>query len=420
MGKKFWGILLAVLMLTVSAGALADMVGTSDGIVLDFWVYSDFTQDVSWEVMKGWAEDFIANDADVTGINFTGKNDNELLTGLMAGVGLPDAFSASARDMKKYYDAIDLLDLSEIYADESWSGGFYDAAIDAVTMEDGKQYALPFISYIPLIYRNLDVLAAAGIDTSKAPATMDEFIAQLEAVKNSGVDATTSWSAGGYFCPGAIMAADADNLTPGIEDSETTLKPEQLVRTLETVARIDACANAMVYSDAVAEEAFKTNKLAFILAGPWNNPGYAASGVNYDVVLVPPYEEGGRTGGLQGWDFMYGVTSDDATRNAATARWLKYMGTEAAGAEWAVKLGRPVLREDSMADESVTSTMIGAVSAVGLKGGMRQMDFGKTNVFWPSALGDIAPQVSSGAMTAEEGAEAMIEAINDMIADEGE
>ena len=51
---------------------------------------------------------------------------------------------------------------------------------------------------------------------------------------------------------------------------------------------------------------------------------------------------------------------------------------------------------------------------------MRQMDFGKTNVFWPSALGDIAPQVSSGAMTAEEGAEAMIEAINDMISDEGE
>lgn len=161
-------------MLTVSAGALADMVGTSDGILLDFWVYSDFTQDVSWKVMKGWAEDFIANDADVTGIN------------------------------------------------------------------------------------------------------------------------------------------------------------------------------------------------------------------------------------------------------AATARWLKYMGTKEAGAEWAVKLGRPVLREDSMADEAVTSTMIGAVSAVGLQGGMRQMDFGKTNVFWPSALGDIRPQVSSGAMTAEEGAEAMIEAINDMIADEDE
>lgn len=420
MGKKFVGILLAMLMLLVSAGALADTVGTNDGIVIDFWVYSDFTQDVSWEVMKGWAEDFIANDPDVTGITFTGKNDNDLLTGLMAGVGLPNAFSASGRDIKKYYEAIDLLDLSEIYADESWSSGFYPAALNAVTMEDGKQYALPFISYIPLIYRNLDVLKAAGIDTSKAPATMDEFIAQLEMVKNSGVDATTSWSAGGYFCPGAIMAADGDNLTPGIEDSETTLKPEQLVRTLETVARIDSFANAMVYSDGVAEEAFKSNQLGFIIAGPWNNPAYANAGVNYDVVLVPPYEEGGRTGGLQGWDMMYGVTSGDAKLDAATARWLKYMGTKEAGAEWAVKLGRPVLRSDSMADEAVTSTMIGAVSAVGLEGGMLQMDFGKSNVFWPSALGDIAPQVSSGAMTAEEGAEAFIEAINDMIADEGE
>jgi len=420
MGKKFVGILLAMLMLMVSASALADMVGTNDGIVIDFWVYSDFTQDVSWEVMKGWAEDFIANDPDVTGITFTGKNDNDLLTGLMAGVGLPNAFSASGRDIKKYYEAIDLLDLSEIYADESWSGGFYPAALNAVTMEDGKQYALPFISYIPLIYRNLDVLKAAGIDTSKAPATMDEFISQLEMVKNSGVDATTSWSAGGYFCPGAIMAADGDNLTPGIEDSETTLKPEQLVRTLETVARIDSFANAMVYSDGVAEEAFKSNQLGFIIAGPWNNPAYANAGVNYDVVLVPPYEEGGRTGGLQGWDMMYGVTSGDAKLDAAVARWLKYMGTKEAGAEWAVKLGRPVLRADSMADESVTSTMIGSVSAVGLQGGMLQMDFGKSNVFWPSALGDIAPQVSSGAMTAEEGAEAFIEAVNDMIADEGE
>lgn len=420
MGKKFVGILLAMLMLMVSAGALADTVGTNDGIVIDFWVYSDFTQDVSWEVMKGWAEDFIANDPDVTGITFTGKNDNDLLTGLMAGVGLPNAFSASGRDIKKYYEAIDLLDLSEIYADESWSGGFYPAALNAVTMEDGKQYALPFISYIPLIYRNLDVLKAAGIDTSKAPATMDEFISQLEMVKNSGVDATTSWSAGGYFCPGAIMAADGDNLTPGIEDSETTLKPEQLVRTLETVARIDSFANAMVYSDGVAEEAFKSNQLGFIIAGPWNNPAYANAGVNYDVVLVPPYEEGGRTGGLQGWDMMYGVTSGDAKLDAATARWLKYMGTKEAGAEWAVKLGRPVLRSDSMAEEAVTATMIGAVSAVGLEGGMLQMDFGKSNVFWPSALGDIAPQVSSGAMTAEEGAEAFIEAINDMIADEGE
>ena len=417
--KKFVCILLSALLALSSAAALADTVGTTDGIVLEFWVYSDFTQDTSWEVMKGWAEDFIANDPDVTGINFTGKNDNELLTGLMAGVGLPNCFSASARDLKKYKEAINLLDLTEVFADTDWSSGFYANAINAVTFDDGV-YAMPFISYIPLIYRNLDVLTAAGIDTSKAPATMDEFLAQLEQVKASGVDATTSWSAGGYFCPGAIVALDADKLTPGIEDSETTLQADQLVRSLETVAKIDTYANAMMYSDAVAEEAFKQNQLGFILAGPWNNPAYANAGVNYDVILIPPYEEGGRTGGLQGWDLMYGVTTGDEKVDAAAARWLKYMGTEQAEAEWAVKLGRPVLREDSMADEAVTSTMIGAVSAVGLQGGMMQMDFGKTNVFWMSAIGDIAPQVSSGAMSAEEGAEAMIEAINDMIADEGE
>ena len=94
--KKFVCILLSLLLALTAVSALADTVGNADGVMLEFWVYSDFTQDVSWEVMKGWAEDFIANDPDVTGINFTGKNDNELLTGLMAGVGLPNCFSASA------------------------------------------------------------------------------------------------------------------------------------------------------------------------------------------------------------------------------------------------------------------------------------------------------------------------------------
>lgn len=419
MTRKWISVLLCVAMLLTSVGALADLTGTSDGIVLDFWVYSDFTQGTSGEVMRAWAEDFIAKDPDVTGINFTGKNDNELLTGLMAGVGLPNCFSASGRDLKKYKDTIDLLDLTEIFADTEWSSGFYQNAKDAVTFDDGV-WALPFISYIPLVYRNLDVLKAAGVDTSKAPATIDEWLSQMAAVKASGVDATTSWTAAGYFCPGAIMAADGDNLTPGIENGETTLKPEQFVRTFETLIKVNEYANAMAYNDAVAEEAFKDNKLAFLLAGPWNNPAYESAGVNYDVVLVPPYEEGGRTGGLQGWDLMYGVKTGDEKKDAAVARWLKYMGTCDAEAEWAVKLGRPVLREDAMAVEAVTDTMIGRVSAPGLLGGMMQMDFGKSNVFWPSVLGDVAPQVVNGDVTVEEGCNMVISAINDMIVDAGE
>lgn len=417
--KKMLALVLCVLMTVSAAGSLAEMVGTNDGIVLDFWVYSDFTQGTSGEVMQAWAQDFIANDPDVTGITFTGKNDNELLTGLMAGVGLPNCFSASGRDLKKYKEAIDLLDLSEIFSDESWSSGFYASAIEAVTFDEGI-WALPFISYIPLIYRNLDVLAAADVDTSKAPATMDEWIEQMAAVKASGVDATTSWTAGGYFCPGAIMAADGDVLTPGIENGETTLKPEQFTRTFETLIRIGEYSNAMAYNDAVAEEAFKDDKLAFILAGPWNNPAYESADVNYDVVLIPPYEEGGRTGGLQGWDLMYGVESGDEKLDAAIARWMKYMGSRDTEAEWAVKLGRPVLREDSMAVEAVTDTMIGRVSAPGLLGGMMQMDFGKTNVFWASVMGDVAPQVVNGDITVEEGCELVIESVNDLIADAGE
>lgn len=386
---------------------------------LVFWVYSDFTMGKSGEIFQMWAKDFVENDPDVKSIQFVAKNDSELLTGLMAGVGLPDCFSASARDAKKYYEAIDLINLQELFNDQDYASGFYPAAIDSFSFNDGI-WALPFISYIPLLLRNLDVLEMAGIDPSAEVATIEDLYATMDIIKQKGIDVTHSWSAGGYYCPGALMALDADNLTPGIENGETTLKPEQLIRTFETIKKMESYSNSMDYSNDVTVEAFQQNKLAYILIGPWSIPSYDASGVRYDITLIPPYEAGGRTGGLQGWDLMYGTKSGDDKKDAAILRWLKYMGEEEQQTQWAAEIGRPVLREDSMNQPEVQANPMLKISAIGLNGGMKQMDFGKSTVFWPSALRDVAPKAASGEYSSEEAANAFIEAINDIIADSGE
>ena len=44
---KFVCILLSLLLALTAVSALADTVGNADGVMLEFWVYSDFTQDVS-------------------------------------------------------------------------------------------------------------------------------------------------------------------------------------------------------------------------------------------------------------------------------------------------------------------------------------------------------------------------------------
>ena len=418
MGKRFLVLLLAVLLVLSAMPVTVNAEGEKN-VELLFWVYSDVVMDRMGELMDKWSKDFIASDPDVKGITFVGKNDDELLTSLMAGVGLPDCFMASGRDLKKYRDAIDLLDLSPVFEDAAYKDGFYSDAINAISA-DGGMWALPFISYIPLIYRNLDVLKQAGIDPAEGIPTMDAFLEQLAKVKAAGIDATHSWTTGGYFCPGAIMASDGDSITPGVENGVTTIKPEQLVRTFETLSKLAPLGNSMANGDDVTSEAFKAGKLGFMLNGPWIEPGITASGVNYDVVLVPPYEAGGRTGGLQGWDLCYGVKSGDEVKDQATMRWLKYLGEAKQETEWAVYVGRPVLRKDSMADPGIQKLMIGSVSAKGLDGGMLQMDFGHSNVFWPSAMANVAPSIGDGSMTPEEAAQALIDEINGMYADAGE
>ena len=55
-----------------------------------------------------------------------------------------------------------------------------------------------------------------------------------------------------------------------------------------------------------------------------------------------------------------------------------------------------------------------------MNAGMPQMEFGHSSVFWVSAITDIAPRVSSGELTPEEGAEAFIKAVNALYAEAGE
>lgn len=404
-------------------GAQAEAGGTTQDGKYDlvFWVYSDAVLNDQGKLMDKWVKEYCEENETVNSITLIGKNDADLLTSLMAGVGLPDMFFASARDLVKYKGAIDLLDLTSVYeADSEYKDGFYDSALSAVSV-DGGMWAIPFMSYVPVIFRNTDVMEQAGVDWENEDLTSwDVFYDEMEKVKAAGIAPTHSWAQGGYYCPGAILACDGENLTVGVENGETTVKPEQCIRAFDTIRKMEEYSNGMAYSDEAAIEAFKAGELGFICAGPWNEPEYIQAGVNYDVQLVPPYEEGGWTGGLQGWDFMYGVNTGDEGRNEAIRGWLKKMGSYEVQQEWAQVIGRSVLREDVMDDPKTQQTEILALLAKGLKCGMNQMDFGHSSVFWTSAIGDVAPAAAEGSLSSEEAAQQFIDGVNGLYAEAGE
>lgn len=415
--KRLFGILaMAMLIATLLVPVAA---ASAEGYDLVFWVYSDWMAGKQNELLVKWIDEFVASHDQVNSITMIGKNDTELKTGAMAGVGLPDIYCGSFRDGLTYYESVNLLDLMPYYekTDDQYKNGWMPEAIDIVQV-DGGMWALPYMSYIPIIFRNLDVIEACGIDPSEPLKTWDEFIDQCKRITEAGYSATHKWS-GVYYTAGAIMAAEP-TLTPGFENGATTITPEQLIPTFEVIKALSPYTTTLSYSDEATKQAFYTNKIAFVLDGPWNVEGYDNSGVNYDILAVPGFTEDGKNGGLRGWDAIYGVDSGDKARNEMIAEFMLYITNTENQSEWVSYNGRPVLRQDAMDSEGAQATEIGRVSAEAQKGGANQMDFFHSTVFWPTTIADISELVAGGSMEPADAANAMVDAINAMYIDAGE
>ena len=390
---------------------------------LTFWVYSDVVStDVQSTAMGKIIDNFLAKDPEVKSITLVPKNDDELLTQIMAGVGLPDCAFASARDGYNYDQALNLIDLTEAFnaeaeKDPTFLTGFYPDALENIKTSDGRIIASPYISYIPLIFRNLDILKAAGIDPDEGIPSWDRFIEQMQAIQDAGYTPTHSWAGGQWYCLGSIMGAEGDNIDESITDGKTNIKPESLVRSFETLLRIKPYANNTQYGDDSALEAFKAGEIAFCLDGPWSEPGVIDAGINYDVALVPPFEEGGRTGGVQGWDYMYGFATGDANRDAAIARFLTHLATKETQDIWLQIVGRTVLRQDVMDNPDNWQVASTSVQAAGLLGGKIQMPFCKTSVRWFAPASDLVNPVWNGEMTPQEASEEFVRKLNGILAE---
>ena len=382
-------------------------------VEITMWVYSDWSTGIAGDLFRKWADEFVAANPDVSKITLVGKNDADMVTGLMAGVGLPDCFTASFRDGKRYTEAVNYLNLKPYFdkQDADYKTAFDKKAL-AACIEGDQMYAFPFVGYVPLIFRNLTVLEQAGINPADGIPTWDAFVEQLAQIKKAGIDPTHSWA--GHWLPGGAILGAEESLTIGESNKKTTVKAEQLVPALEMLLKIKQYANNMGAFDETAVEAFKTNKLAFVIGGPWAAEGYDSSSVAYDTVPPPAFKAGGRTGGLRGLDALYGI---DTAKNDQVFRWLKYLTDYDRLYEFTAKIGRPVLNEKVMSNPEIQKNPIAKVSAAALQGGIDQTDFFRTTVFWVSPLSDISVQVDTGKATPQQAAENMINAINALYAE---
>lgn len=155
-----------------------------------------------------------------------GSNAKAALQSRLDANNPPDSFQAhSGAEITDYIEAGKLQDLSDFYSENGLNDVFPESLLTQLTV-DGKIYSVPSnIHRANVVWVNTSVLEAAGIDPSEAPSDLDSWIADLQKLKDSGVESPlalgTEWTQMQLFETVLISDLGASGYT-GLWDGSTT------------------------------------------------------------------------------------------------------------------------------------------------------------------------------------------------------
>ncbi len=348
--KKLLALLLTALLALGCLPAMAQ----GQGYDLTMWLFQDWTVGRAGEIWNEWAQGYQAQNPAVKSITFVGKPDTEIVSGFLAGGGLPDMFAIQFLNGKKIVENANILNLQPYYdgASQEWKDAQNpDAMKDLMSNPVGTCWGVPLTANVQLLFRNTAVLKACGIDPQKEPATMDELLEQFEIIKQAGYDVLPNMTANDWIT--ATFVCGNPELKIGWEDGQTTITAEALMPGYEILKKVGPYSAPYTFLDQAATDAFTSNKLAFTLFGPFLNPNLEAAAAQnpeftYDAIPCPSQVAGGPYSGAYGNEWCGGVDSGDQGRNDAIAGFLMYI-TEAAQMETFCRdMGRPVMNTAAM------------------------------------------------------------------------
>ena len=265
-------------------------------VSLEFWAYASMVQSGFGDYMDAQIAEFESTHPNVT-IVLTGKNDDDLEAGIITSAAsgtMPDVFINSTGNGGglKASGAVGNIYDRWMAMPEEFRSQFYEANIAMVTPEPGVMYALPYTGYGNILYRNLTVLRAAGIDPEVKIQTLDEWLVALQKITEAGYTAmpnlATTW-----FGFGSIYSGIATRAEWGIDftNNKTLINPDAWTQTAEFLIAAKPYTSQLPVLDQGMTDQFFANELAYYLCGAWCDPTFqdakAASGLDYDWALIP-------------------------------------------------------------------------------------------------------------------------------------
>ncbi|MDR0283590.1 MAG: sugar ABC transporter substrate-binding protein [Propionibacteriaceae bacterium] len=182
---------------TGTAAISAD--GTDDGTTLTLWTRAPLEKQANLLVAA-----YNASHKNQVKLTVVPNDDYVAKVGAAAGTkSLPDLFAADIVYVPNWVSQGLFQDITANIDSLSYKATINQGHLSAGTM-DGKEYVLPFVLDLSMLFWNKDLFKAAGLDPDKAPATMAEYVADAKAVQGLGKPGVYG-TATGLNCGGCLV-----------------------------------------------------------------------------------------------------------------------------------------------------------------------------------------------------------------------
>ncbi|CAN2182324.1 UgpB ABC-type sugar transport system, periplasmic component [Candidatus Nanopelagicaceae bacterium] len=278
-----------------------------------------------------------------------GVNAKGVLVSRMQAGNPPDTFQAHAgEELSSYVKAGQIEDVSFLYKSEGWDKVFPKDLIKTLTTK-GKIYSVPVnIHRSNVLWWNPAAAKKAGI--TKAPATLDAMIADMEKFKKAGIDGIAlagngDWAIAHLF-DYVLLASMGPDKFDGLWKGTTKWNGPEVKKAIGQFSKVLSYGNSSKSLDwPDAGKLVTTGKAGFFIMGDWASSQWQSEGLKLgkDYTWAP----GPGTAGVYQWLSDSFTLPKGATNRDAGIAWLKVCGSKAGQDAFNPKKGSISARTDS-------------------------------------------------------------------------
>jgi ABC-type glycerol-3-phosphate transport system substrate-binding protein len=226
--------------------------------------------------------------------------------------------------------------------DKAYLKNYLQNIIDLCTASDGRVAGIPYSFSCPIMYYNKDLLAKAGLDASKPPATVDELYAWARQVKDkTGYYGLAMAAASDFWLEQWSIESNGGRMVKYGKDGTMTAtfaSPEG-VEGLQRISDLITKDKAATYVlGETIKEAFTSGKVAMIAATIGWSTGIKA-GASFDMVTSPMPTYGSKTPRVPVGGNFLAITAQSRDQQKGSWEWIKFLTTKKAYYEWTIATG---------------------------------------------------------------------------------